>query len=67
MPRIPRMLVTDQPAIYHVISRTALQGLPITDTDKDRDIGPGHSGHSGHRDRRNHLTNFTFFLTSPSI
>ena len=35
MPRIPRMLVTDQPAVYHVISRTALQGLPITDTDKE--------------------------------
>ena len=35
MPRIPRMLITDQPAVYHVISRTALQGLPITDTDKE--------------------------------
>jgi REP element-mobilizing transposase RayT len=35
MPRIPRMLVTDQPAVYHVISRTALDGLPISDTDKE--------------------------------
>ena len=35
MPRIRRLLITDRPAIYHVISRTALQGLPITDTDKE--------------------------------
>ena len=35
MPRIPRMLVTDQPAVYHVISRSALPDLPISDADKE--------------------------------
>ena len=35
MPRIPRMLITDQPTVYHVISRSALPDLPISDTDKE--------------------------------
>ncbi|WP_457570824.1 hypothetical protein [Desulfovulcanus sp.] len=35
MPRIARMLVRDQPAIYHVISRSALADLPISDADKE--------------------------------
>ena len=37
MPRIPRMVRTDpdQKAVYHVISRTALDGLPFKDVEKD--------------------------------
>ena len=35
MPRIPRMLITDEIAVYHVMSRTALPGLPLTDEDKE--------------------------------
>ncbi|VVS93489.1 transposase [Desulfoluna spongiiphila] len=37
MPRIPRMVVTDtgQKAAYHVISRTALDGLPFKRLEKD--------------------------------
>jgi len=37
MPRIPRMVVTDpgQKAAYHVISRTALDGLPFKQVEKD--------------------------------
>ena len=34
MPRLRRILITDQPAVYHVISRSALPGLPISDPDK---------------------------------
>ena len=35
MPRIARFLKEDEPAVYHVISRTALDGLPFKDTDKE--------------------------------
>ena len=37
MPRIPRMVRTDpgQKTVYHVISRTALDGLPFKDSEKD--------------------------------
>ncbi|BCS95465.1 hypothetical protein DSLASN_10970 [Desulfoluna limicola] len=37
MPRVSRMVVTDsgQKAAYHVISRTALDGLPFKKTEKD--------------------------------
>ncbi len=37
MPRIPRMIRTDssQKTVYHVISRTALDGLPFKDAEKD--------------------------------
>ncbi|WP_300669897.1 transposase [Desulfoluna sp.] len=37
MPRIPRMVRTDpgQKTVYHVISRTALDGLPFKDAEKD--------------------------------
>ena len=40
MPRIPRMVVTDsgQKAAYHVISRTALDGLPF------KNIKPANQG-----------------------
>ncbi|MDD4648810.1 MAG: transposase [Desulfoplanes sp.] len=35
MPRIPRLLISKNPAVYHVISRTALDGLPFNGADKD--------------------------------
>jgi REP element-mobilizing transposase RayT len=35
MPRIPRLLVSETSTVYHVISRTALLGLPFTASDKD--------------------------------
>ena len=31
MPRIARFLKEDEPTVYHVISRTALDGLPFKD------------------------------------
>ncbi len=35
MPRIPRLLVKEEDAIYHVISRTALNGYVFGDVEKD--------------------------------
>ena len=37
MPRIPRMVKTDsgQKTVYHVMSRTALDGLPFKNAEKD--------------------------------
>jgi hypothetical protein len=35
MARFPRLLVTDVPTVYHIISRTALDGLPFNTVDKD--------------------------------
>jgi putative transposase len=35
MPRTSRMIITDEKAIYHVMSRTALDGFPIKDVEKD--------------------------------
>ena len=35
MPRIARFLREDEKAIYHVISRTALDGLPFKDVDRE--------------------------------
>ncbi|GAB6163102.1 hypothetical protein JCM12298_22620 [Desulfothermus naphthae] len=35
MPRIARFLKEDEPTVYHVISRTALEGLPFRDEDKE--------------------------------
>ena len=35
MPRIARMVVKGEPAVYHVISRTALDGLPFGDVEKE--------------------------------
>ena len=35
MPRIARMVVKGEPAIYHIISRTALDGYVIGDVEKD--------------------------------
>ncbi len=35
MPRIARMLIQEQEAVYHVMSYSALPGLPIGDVEKD--------------------------------
>ena len=35
MPRIARMIFPDQPTVYHVMSRTALDGYPFGDIEKD--------------------------------
>ena len=35
MPRTSRMIITDQKAVYHVMSRTALDGYPLEDVEKD--------------------------------
>ena len=35
MPRIARLKVTGEPAVYHVISRTALDGFVLGDVEKD--------------------------------
>ena len=34
MPRTSRMIVSDETALYHVMSRTALDGFPIGDVEK---------------------------------
>jgi REP element-mobilizing transposase RayT len=39
MSRIPRFLKSDTATIYHVISRTALDGYPISDVGKDALLG----------------------------
>ena len=35
MARIPRLLMGGEPAVYHLISRTALPGFPIGDVQKE--------------------------------
>ena len=35
MPRIPRMMINDETTVYHVMSRTALDGFPLGDIEKD--------------------------------
>ena len=35
MPRTSRMVISDEKAVYHVMSRTALDGYPLEDADKD--------------------------------
>ena len=35
MPRTSRMVISDEKAVYHVMSRTALDGFPLEDADKD--------------------------------
>ena len=35
MPRIPRLLVRDEPAVYHVMSRVALEGYVLGPAEKD--------------------------------
>ena len=35
MPRTPRLKIDDETAVYHIISRTALDGFPLGDIEKD--------------------------------
>ena len=35
MARIPRILITGEPTAYHLISRSALDGYPIGDAEKE--------------------------------
>jgi putative transposase len=35
MPRIARMVIEDAATVYHVMSRTALDGFPLKDVEKD--------------------------------
>jgi len=35
MPRTQRMIINDETAVYHVMSRTALDGFPMDDIEKD--------------------------------
>ena len=35
MPRIARMVINDETTVYHVMSRTALDGFPLGDIEKD--------------------------------
>jgi hypothetical protein len=35
MARIPRMVVQGEPAVYHVVSRTALDGFVLGDAEKE--------------------------------
>ncbi len=35
MARIPRLTMTGEPAVYHVISRTALDGFVLGDVEKE--------------------------------
>ena len=35
MPRTQRMIIVDQSTVYHVMSRTALDGFPLGDVEKD--------------------------------
>ncbi len=35
MPRTSRMIIADEKAVYHVMSRTALDGFPLEDVEKD--------------------------------
>ena len=39
MPRPSRMLVSDEKAVYHVMSRTALDGFPLEDVEKELMLG----------------------------
>ncbi len=36
MGRIQRMIIPDEKTVYHIISRTALDGLPFRDIEKDK-------------------------------
>jgi putative transposase len=36
MPRIARIVMKDEPAVYHVMSRTALDGFVPADVEKNR-------------------------------
>jgi hypothetical protein len=34
--RIPRMIITGEPTVYHIVSRTALDGFVLGDAEKGR-------------------------------
>ena len=34
MPRIARLVIKNEKAVYHVMSRTALEGYPLADLEK---------------------------------
>jgi len=36
MPRISRMIVAEEKAVYHVMSRTALDGFPLKDVENEQ-------------------------------
>ena len=36
MPRTSRLIIPDEKAVYHVMSRTALDGFPLEDVEKKR-------------------------------
>ena len=38
MPRTQRLIIGDETAVYHVMSRTALDGFPLGDIEKLREI-----------------------------
>ena len=42
MPRSTRLLIDDQPTVYHVISRTCLDGFPLSDKEKDHFLAVVH-------------------------
>ena len=35
MPRTTRLIINDETAVYHVMSRTALDGFPLGDVEKE--------------------------------
>ena len=35
MPRTRRLIINDETAVYHVMSRTALDGIPLGDVEKE--------------------------------
>ncbi len=35
MPLMPRIVVKDDPAVYHIMSRVALDGYPLGDVEKE--------------------------------
>ena len=39
MPRTPRLVIGDETVVYHVMSRTALDGFPLGDIEKDFHAG----------------------------
>ena len=35
MPRTSRLIISDESAVYHIMSRAALDGFPLKDVEKD--------------------------------
>ena len=63
MPRTQRLIIHDQSTAYHVMSRTALDGLPLADIEKDfmwlHVISPCGCGHA-------HITTAGNFMAIPT-